>query len=478
MAAYYKDGSKADAVALGGAIASRRISARGAMQAAIATAEANAHLGALAVFDPDLGLAQAEAMDAAMSADPIACRARPFAGMPTLAKDLGGPFKGIPLRLGSERFRDKTKSNADSDLAERFRAAGFCLFGSTSSPEFGLSLSTEPLGLPPCRNPLATGRIAGGSSGGAAAAVASGIVAIAHATDAGGSIRVPAACCGLIGLKPSRGAIPGGPGFTNHLGGIASEFVIARSIRDAGVAFNQLAGQPKGPYPEPHFAEANQGRYRIGVLEDFGSAFALDDARGAVIGEAARALLAGGHTIEMLDWSEIEDVALASGMIFKTIIAANLASLFEGDAALNRLEPTTRAAIEHGRGLSVTTLWRAMEKIATVSHALWSVFDRFDLIVTPMLSSAPPVLGHFPTDHEDYDGHIEKMSAFAPLATLANVAGAPALTLPFGSDADGLPLPLQIFAPMGREALLIAIGSQLEAQGRWSHKFPIAGLPQ
>ncbi|WP_127073341.1 amidase [Pelagibacterium lentulum] len=478
MAAHYKDGNKADAVALGGAIASRRISARKAMQAAIAMAEANTHLGALAVFDPELGLAQAEAMDAAMAADPIGFRTRPFAGLPTLAKDLGGPFKGIPLRLGSERFRDKTKSDADSDLAERFRAAGFCLFGSTSAPEFGLSLSTEPLGMPPCRNPLATDRIAGGSSGGAAAAVASGIVAIAHATDAGGSIRVPAACCGLIGLKPSRGAMPGGPGFANNLGGVASEFVIARSIRDAGVAFNQLAGQPKGPYPEPHFAEANQGRYRIGVLEDFGNAFALDDTRGATIAEAARALQDSGHSIEVLGWGEIEEAALASSMTFKAIIAANLASLFEGDVALNRLEPMTKAAIAYGRGLSGATLWRAMEKIATVSHALWRLFDRFDLILAPMLSSAPPLLGHFPTDHDDYEGHIAKMSAFAPLATLANVAGAPALTLPFGQDEDGLPVPLQIFAPMGCEALLIAIGSQLEAQGRWSHTFPIAGLPQ
>jgi amidase len=147
--------------------------------------------------------------------------------VPTLAKDLGGPFKGLPVAAGSRLFK-RDSGDADSELAARFRAAGFCLFGLTTSPEFGLSLASEPTIGPVCRNPHDRSRTAGGSSGGAAAAVAAGIVSTAHATDAGGSIRVPAACCGLVGLKPSRGAMPAGPSFGNHLGGIASEFVVTR----------------------------------------------------------------------------------------------------------------------------------------------------------------------------------------------------------------------------------------------------------
>jgi amidase len=208
-----------DAVALAGAIRSGRTTAGAAIAAA-------------------LGAAAAAVFDVRAAQDPA--RQAVFAGVPLLVKDLGGPFAGLPMRCGSGML---PPVRGDSTLAARFRAAGFLPFGLSTSPEFGLSLASEPACGPVARHPQAPELSPGGSSGGAAAAVAAGIVAIAHATDAGGSIRVPAACCGLVGLKPGRGVMPAGPGFGNHLGGIASELVVSRSVRDTAAALAALAGR-------------------------------------------------------------------------------------------------------------------------------------------------------------------------------------------------------------------------------------------
>lgn len=188
---------QADATALSQAIASGRLTATEAMQASLAAAQTLSDLGSITYQDAEKGLEAAARIDALAPGDP-ARTAMVFAGVPTLAKDLGGPFAGFPVAAGS-RLMARRGGMIDSDLAQRFRAAGLCVFGLTTSPEFGLALASEPEIGPICRNPLDPSRTAGGSSGGSAAAVAAGIVAIAHATDAGGSIRVPAACCGLVG---------------------------------------------------------------------------------------------------------------------------------------------------------------------------------------------------------------------------------------------------------------------------------------
>lgn len=202
--------ARGDATALAEAIGTGESSCTDAMAAALAAAANHSGIGAICHIDPDGGMAAAMAMERERVTDHVRFNARPFAGVPTLAKDLGGPFAGFPVNAGSHALEGRADRSADSDIAKRFRDAGFCLFGLTTSPEFGLSLASEPARGPICRNPLDLTRTAGGSSGGAAAAVASGIVAIVHATDAGGSIRVPAACCGLVGLKPTRGTMPGG----------------------------------------------------------------------------------------------------------------------------------------------------------------------------------------------------------------------------------------------------------------------------
>ncbi|MGG7577044.1 amidase [Rhizobium sp. Nf11,1] len=465
-----------DATELAAAIRRGSLSAAEAMHASLKRAARRESLGAIAYLDAAMGLADAHASDRERRSAPDHFSARPFAGVPTLAKDLGGPFRGLPVTAGS-RLLERKGGETDSDLASRFRDAGFCLFGLTTSPEFGLSLASEPAIGPVCRNPLDPARTAGGSSGGAAAAVAAGIVAIAHATDAGGSIRVPAACCGLVGLKPTRGAIPGGPSFGNHLAGIASELAVCRSVRDTALIFDRLSGNSRGPLPDPAPADIDNGRLRIGLLTDTGPAYPTESDRLAVVEDAARTLEIDGHEIVPMNWADFEWSVTASGRAFADIISVNLSALIKA-AALeeSRAEPLSQAFAARGRALSAAKLWNTLNDAVLVSHRLWSLFDRIDCILMPMLASAPLAIGSFPSDHADTDLHLERMAAFAPLACLANISGFPALTLPFGQDPQAMPLPVQLLAPMGHEPRLLSLAARLEADARWQHRFPVAGL--
>jgi amidase len=465
---------QADATALAQAIAGGRTTGREAMQASLSASSAWETLGAVAYQDAENGLRAADAIDALTRE---ARHGLPFSGVPTLGKDLGGPFAGFPMTGGS-RLMTRRGGLVDSDLAERFRAAGLCLFGLTTSPEFGLSLASEPAVGPIARNPLSPDLSAGGSSGGAAAAVAAGIVAIAHATDAGGSIRVPAACCGLVGLKPSRGLMPAGPHFGNHLGGIATELAVTRSVRDTAAALAALSGTARGPFPPVAVQQARDGRLRIGVLTDTGTDHPTEAARQAVIEDAARALEEAGHQLLPLPFETVDGMASASHRAFIDIVCLNLAdTIARFDLDAGKTEPLTQAVIERGLSLSARSLWQSLNAMVMISRDLWRLFDHVDCLITPILSSAPRLIGSFPSDHRDTDLHFGRMAAFAPLAAIANASGFPALTLPFGADAAGLPLPVQLMAPMGADALLLQLAGLLEQDGRWQHRFPIAGWP-
>ena len=468
--------SYADATELAGAIKSGTLTCVDAMQAALDACAEQDGLGAIAYVNPETGLAAALALDQEASVHPEHFARRAFAGVPTVAKDLGGPFPGLPVTAGSRLFARAGKG-ADSDLAERFRDAGLCVFGLSTSPEFGFSLASEPAIGPICRNPLDPSRTAGGSSGGAAAAVATGIVAIAHATDAGGSIRVPAACCGLVGLKPTRGAVPAGPSFGNHLGGIASELAVTRSVRDTATIFDVVRGRTRGPYADIAQHTAKTGKLRVGLLTDTGRHYAIESDRAQAVEAAARFLESQGSALISIRWDEMESAIQASARAFGDIISVNIAGLVDDLKLDVRLvETMTQAFIMRGRAMPATVLWRSLNGAVRASRTLWEIFDRVDVIVMPMLAAAPPPIGSFPTDHSDIDLHLERMTSFAPLASLANISGFPAITLPFGKDAQGLPLPIQMMAPMSEDKLLLQLASALEAEQRWQHRFPIAGF--
>ena len=344
------------------------------------------------------------------------------------------------------------------------RRTGLVPFAITATPPFGLSLSCEPEDLPPTRNPWNPALTPGGSSGGAAAAVAAGLVAIAHATDAAGSIRVPAACCGLTGLKPSRGATPGGPDFANHLMGIASELVLARSVRDVETAFGAVY-QPLAPV---HLSE----RPRIGLAlpERCGP----DQQRAAK--EAAEMLRDAGcevHDIPAPDRMGAEAHAIA-----RTILSVSLA---EWLAALkipdDRVPPLAAAMAAEGRATPATALFAASRQLARLTNRARKLFTAADAVLMPVLSSAPPPVGRFDLAGSDPEAHMAALEAFAPNAALANVAGLPALALPFGL-ADALPLGVQLIGPPGADFALLGLGAMIEAHApALPFPSPIAGLP-
>lgn len=467
---------QADATALAQAICLGDLTASEAMTASLRKLQKNEFLGSVVYSSSQKGL------QAAMNADNALLKkstkdGKVFGGVPTLVKDLGGPFEGFSARAGSKITPVDNK--LDSTLAERFRASGLCVFGTTTSSEFGLSLASEPSVGPPCRNPLNLDLSAGGSSGGSAAAVASGIVSIAHATDAGGSIRIPAACCGLVGLKPSRGAIPGGPSFANHLGGIASELAVCRSVRDAAHIFDAISGDTRGPFPPVKHIPIDNGKLRIGMILETGEKYPTNCERVETVELAGKSLEADGHDVVSLDWKQVEHLVDESARIFSTIITTNLAELENStNWDFSKSELITQAAINRGHNISGVELWQFLNRMHLVSHDLWRVFNSFDCLLTPMLSTPPKPIGSFPTDHDNIDLHFERMTAFSPLATLANVSGFPAITLPFGEDVNALPLPIQILAPMGCEKLLLSLAARMESELRWRHKFPIAGLDE
>lgn len=449
-----------DATALAIAIAHGETSASAVMDATLSACHAQADLGAVVYLDKEMARAGARAADSVPQD-----QRGPFHGVPFLVKDLGGVAKGLPASAGSAAMRAKVSvPNDDSDALRDLRRTGLIPFGLTATPPFGLSLTCEPDQRPPARNPWNPELTPGGSSGGAAAAVAGGIVAIAHATDAAGSIRVPAACCGLTGLKPSLGAISGSPDFSNHLMGLASELVLARSIRDVATAFGAIH-RPIAPVKlsnPPRIALAIPGR--CGPEQS-------DAAHGA-----AKALRSAG--CEVVDMPAPDQLGAEASSIAQMILAVSLAEWLTAMSIPDDAVPVLAAAMAaEGRATPATALFAVARQQASLAHRCHEMFTDVDAILMPVLSSAPLPVGTLALTGTSPLEHFAAMEAFAPNAALANVAGLPALALPFGVSG-GLPLGVQLIGPPGADAALLGLGRQIETRAPvLSFPYPIAGLP-
>ena len=413
----------------------------------------------------------------------------PLAGVPFLLKDLGATLAGMPQTKGSRAFQHNV-SVADTELARRHRAAGLIVLGKTSRPEFGNHSTTVPALFGPTRNPWDLGRTAGGSSGGSAAAVASGMVPAAHGNDGAGSIRIPASCCGLFGLKPTRGRNSWAP-FGDAMGGLAVEHALTRSVRDSAAILDATAGRvPGDPYAatppvRPFLAEvgADPGRLRIAWSATPPIATVVDPECARVARETAELLAELGHDVEEAA-PEFDGETLIEP--FARIWAiANLESYRAAvrhlgrEPALDELEVTTWELIEYARRFDAVDLLEAMEDLAQASRAIGPFFERYSAWVTPTLAQPPKPLGVL---NVSQGGAVEWWRfdcEFNPWNPIANMTGQPAMSVPLGWSPDGLPLGSLVFGRYGDEATLFRLAGQLEAARPWAgHRPPVhAGAP-
>lgn len=402
----------------------------------------------------------------------------PFAGVPTLLKDLWAESAGHPQTNGNVALRDAMPvSEYDSNLVRRFREAGLITLGRTNSPELGSLPVTEPLSFGPTRNPWSTDHTPGGSSGGAAAAVAAGMVPIANASDGGGSIRIPASCCGLIGLKTSQGRISLGP--DRDESGLSVAFAVSRSMRDTAALLDLVAGPGVGdnvvaPAPARPFAAevgADPGRLRIGVLAHHPLGQRLDPECATAATEAATLLEGLGHHVEAAHPAVLEDAEFSGR--FMAIWATNmslgvkrLGALAGHELTADEVEPVNWAMAEFAKQLTATEFGAALGAINEYRRAMqqwWA--DGWDVLVTPTLSEPPTRIGEHDAQPGDPMAGMRRAAEFVSFTPPFNTSGQPAISLPMHVTPDGLPVGVQLVGAYGREDLLIQAASQIEAAG-------------
>jgi len=410
--------------------------------------------------------------------------AGPFRGVPMLLKDLGCLVAGEATTFGLGPLRELAWP-VTSHLAEQFRAAGFIQLGRTNVPELGTTVTTESRSFPPARNPWNLGHSAGGSSGGSAAAVASGMVPVAHANDGGGSIRIPASECGLVGLKPTKGRVSQGPLIAEGAwAGATTDGAVTRSVRDAAAVLDAISGRLPGepyyapPWPRPLAEEvgADPGQLRIGLLERPGDEGFLDhpECRAAVAG-AGRLLESIGHSVEISGPTAMFDQQLMS--YFTLVIAADTeTSMRAYEAALGRpiedaeIEPRNTVYRAIGRTLDAVTYLQSRDFLGTWVRRMAEWWTDHDLLVTPTVGAPPPELGWFTAGGAEAEG--ERIVSFIPYTAQFNVTGQPAISLPLHWTSDGLPVGVQLVAAYGREDLLIKVAAQLEHAAPWEGRRP------
>lgn len=427
----------------------------------------------------------------------------PFAGVPFLIKDLAQDYAGLPTSAGSRALMS-TPATEHATVVQRWIDAGLVIFGKTNTPEFGAKGITEPLAWGPARNPWDTNRTPGGSSGGSAAAVAAGIVPCAGANDGGGSIRIPAGCCGLVGLKPGRGLTPSGPLTGESMHGAAVQGVVSRTVRDTARMLDVLiGGEPSGPYvpgmPPAPLASCigeDPGPLRIGVRVP--SAITPQPHREAyaAVEATVRTLTDLGHRVEELPQAPYDDAELARDFLLTWFVYAawEVAEAKRvsgaGDESFER-DTLIMAAL--GRATSSVDYVDAVERRHAHTRRLSVFFGSFDLLLTPTMATPPPTIGEFDLPEtlgraadallktrtarflkytKIVDDMVDKNLNWVPYTQLANLTGRPAISLPVHWTQDGLPLGVQFVAPLAGESLLVTLAAQLEQAMPWSGRAP------
>ena len=404
-----------------------------------------------------------------------------FRGVPFLLKDFAATYRGFPTTNGSRFFKNDVATE-DSDLVVRYKSAGLVIFGKTNVPELASNVSAEPVLFGPTRNPWDHSRIAGGSSGGSAAAVAAGMVPLAHATDGGGSIRIPASCCGLFGLKPTRGRNPAGPSYRGAFLGV--EHCVSRTVRDSAALLDATAGARTGdtywaPPPERSYVEEAMtapGRLRIAFSAVARSGAPVHPSCVRALEDAIGLCEELGHDVEE---APLEYPGDALGDAVRLLIGASAmawirdrAETVGRDPGPDDLELVIADRVRLGDLATATEYHRALETVARVSRQIGEFFRQYDIFATPTVAKPPPPLGTFDTNTTDVQRWLHELWSFIPFTAVFNATGQPAMSLPLSWSEEGLPVGVQFAGRFGDEATLFRLAGQLEQARPWAHLRP------
>ena len=407
----------------------------------------------------------------------------PFKGVPFLIKDLGVSVAGWPKTHGS-RFAKDVVDAEDSGLVRRYRSSGAVLLGKTNTPEYGITGTTESAFLGPCRNPWNPDHIAGGSSGGSASAVAAGIVPLAHASDGLGSIRIPAACCGLVGLKVTRDRNPNLPDGYDYAYGLVVDHVVSRTVRDSA-AMLDVTGRPEpaSPYPAPpkdrpyvEEIERSPGKLRIAWSAETPSGRPIDPEVEAALHKTAETLRALGHeVVEKGLGIDYRALYSAMGPISGGNFAAGMKRLIERvgrEPEAEELEPLTWASLKGGRKVTAELAMWGLQELRMINRQILGLFETFDVYLTPVMGTPPPPIGYIDPVNLTPREVGRRQGEVFPYTPPFNASGQPSLSLPLAWSASGLPIGMMFTARYADEATLFRLAAQLEKEIPWKDRRP------
>ena len=464
-----------DALGLAELVRQREVTPQELLEAAMARVEAR---------DGTINAVVTKMYDQARAAIAAGLPAGPFTGVPFMLKDLGVLYAGVRTSNGSRIFADFVADH-DSTLVARYKAAGLVIMAKTNTPEFGIAATTEPQLFGPTRNPWSVAHSAGGSSGGAAAAVAAGYLPMAHATDGGGSIRIPASKCGLFGLKPSRGRNPAGPDLGEGLAGMATGHCVSRSVRDSAALLDATHGPAPGdpyaapPLPRPLLDEvgAPPGRLRIAVCTTDYLGKPIHPTCAAAAKATARLCASLGHDVEE---ARPDFAGLPLSRAWRVVPAANLWLNVNARArVLGRVpvpgdvEPLTWAWMQEGRRFTAAEYMETIATMHSLGRRMAAFLENYDLLLTATLARPPLKLGEMDMTSDDVERYVAFLfDEFAPLTPLFNQTGGAAMSVPLAWTPDGLPIGVQFGGGLGDEPKLIRLAAQLEQAQPWAHRRP------
>lgn len=464
-----------DALGLADLVRRKQVTPQELLEAAIERVEAR---------DPSINAVVTKMYDQARATLAAGLPAGPFTGVPFMLKDLGALYAGVPTSNGSRIFADFVPDH-DSTLVARYKAAGLVIMGKTNTPELGIAATTEPQLFGPTRNPWNLAYSAGGSSGGAAAAVAAGYLPMAHATDGGGSIRIPASKCGLFGLKPSRGRNPMGPDVGEGLAGMATGHCVSYSVRDSAALLDATHGPAPGdPYAAPPLQRplldevgAPPGRLRIALCKTDYLGNPLHPECAAAAEAAAHLCAALGHDVEE---ARPDFAGLPLSRAWRVIPAANLWMTVQARArALGRepvpgdVEPLTWEWMQEGRQFTAADYMETVTIMHSIGRRMGAFLQRYDLLLSATLGRPPLQLGEIDMTSTDVDRYVALLfDEVAPLTPLFNQTGGAAMSVPLAWSQEGLPIGIQFGGGIGDEARLVRLAAQLEQAQPWTGRRP------